>query len=113
MKEKTSLSSFWKSTILTFAILMNITLCYSMFLGDRSLFVWKDLQEKHASLTQELNLINAQKSDLSQQIRLLQTDPDYVETIIRQRLNYVKENEILYIFGDNKKEDSPWLESED
>lgn len=113
MKEKSSLSSFWKSTILTFAVLMNITLCYSMFLGDRSLFVWRDLQKRHEDLTAELSFINTQKAELSQQIRLLQTDPDYVETIIRQRLNYVKENEILYIFGDNKVEDSLWLDSEE
>lgn len=110
MKEKTSLSSFWKSTILTFAILMNVTLCYSMFLGDRSLFVWRELHERHAMLTKEVALVDAQKAELSQQIRLLQTDSDYVETLIRQRLNYVRENEILYIFGDEIKEDSPWYE---
>lgn len=110
MKEKATLSSFWKSTILTFALLMNITLCYSMFLGDRSLFAWHELHERHRALTAELEIVNAKKTELSQQIRLLQTDPDYVETIIRQRLNYVKENEILYIFGNNREEDSPWIE---
>lgn len=112
MQEKTALSSFWKSTILTFAILMNITLCYSMFLGDRSLFVWSDLHERYITLTEELAFVNEEKALLSQQIRLLQTDKDYVETVIRQRLNYVRDNEILYIFGDTQKEDSPWFDSE-
>ena len=36
-------------------------------------------------------------------IRLLQTDERYVEKMIRQRLHYVHENEVLYLFGDSSE----------
>ena len=35
---------------------------------------------------------------LSREIRLLQTDQKYVEKMIRQRLHYLRDNEILYLF---------------
>ena len=37
-----------------------------------------------------------------------QHDIAYVEKVIRQRLNYVRKNEILYLF-DKSREDSAWL----
>ena len=113
MKEKRTLSYFWKSTILSFAILMNITLGYSLFLGDQSFFAWRSLHTKYTELTAELDFINQKKASLSQQIRLLQNDSAYIEKIIRQRLNYVRENEILYIFEKETEEPSPWLDKEE
>ena len=47
-------------------------------------------------------------ADLSREIRLLQTDDSYVEKMIRQRLNYVRKNEILYLFDEARPEDSTW-----
>ena len=40
---------------------------------------------------------------MSRDIRLLQTDERYVEKMIRQRLHYVHENEVLYLFGDSSE----------
>ena len=34
---------------------------------------------------------------------MLKADPAYVEKVIRNRLNYVKKNEILYIFDKSSK----------
>ena len=113
MKANSSLSYFWKSTILTFAILMNITLGYSLFFGDQSFFEWGNLHEKHRELIANLVFVNEKKATLSQQIRLLQSDPSYIEKLIRQRLNYVREDELLYIFEKETKEDSLWLDNTD
>ncbi|MFV0349621.1 MAG: FtsB family cell division protein [Halodesulfovibrio sp.] len=35
---------------------------------------------------------------------MLQSDPAYIERVIRQRMNFVKDNEILYIFPEETKE---------
>lgn len=110
MKEKSSLSFFWKSTILTFALLMNITLGYSLFFSEQSFFAWRSLHERYAGLAMDLNTVIEKKANLSQQIRLLQSDSSYMEKIIRQRLNYVRENEVLYIFDKEAEEYSPWID---
>ena len=49
--------------------------------------------------------LDEKRAALSREIRLLKTDPAYVEKVIRQRLNYVRKNEILYLF-DKSREDS-------
>ena len=67
-------------------------------------------QEKQSELSQELAALNEQRASLSREIRLLKTDPDYVEKVIRQRLNYVRKNEILYLFDKNRQEGS-WTEN--
>lgn len=108
MKEKSSLSFFWKSTILTFALLMNLTLGYSLFFSEQSFFEWRSLHERYNKLTIDLDVVNEKKASISQQIRLLQSDLPYMEKVIRQRLNYVRENEVLYIFENEVEEYSPW-----
>ena len=60
---------------------------------------------------EELAALNEQRASLSREIRLLKTDPDYVEKVIRQRLNYVRKNEILYLFDKNRQE-GVWSEKE-
>ena len=42
---------------------------------------------------------------------VLKTDPDYVEKVIRQRLNYVRKNEVLYLF-DKNRQDGNWSEKD-
>lgn len=113
MKEKSSLSFFWKSTILTFALLMNITLGYNLFLGEQSFFVWRSLHERHDGLIIDLDAANEKKANISQQIRALQNDASYMEKLIRQRLNYVRENEVLYIFENVEEEYSPWTDKDE
>ncbi len=112
IKDVKKLSFFWKSTVLSFALLMNVALGYSLLLGEQSIFAWNKLYEKYDSLQGELELVNQKQAELSRQIRLLQNDPNYVEQLIRQRLNYVRENEILYLFEKEQEEPSLWLEQD-
>jgi len=110
MKKNFALSYFWKSTILTFAILMNITFGYSLFVGKQNIFVWRGLHDRHLLIMAELEEVDADKENISKQIRLLQSDSSYIEKLIRQRLNYVREDEVLYIFDKEREEDSLWLD---
>lgn len=92
----------WKAIILALALLVNLTLFYRLIWGTQSLLVYKDLRDRHAELTSELERYDALNAALSQEIRLLQTDNNYVEKAVRQRLNFVRDNEILYLFNDEQ-----------
>ncbi len=102
-------SFFWKSTVLTLALLMNLVLGYSLLFGEQNVFVWQDIHKKYENLQADLEAVNLQKAELSQQIRLLQNDKSYMEQLIRQRLNYVKENEVLYVFEKEEEKSSYWI----
>jgi|GEM_PF-246137 len=94
-------SFVWKSLILAIALLVNVTLGVRLFWGPQSLANYHHLKEQQAALTARLNEQDTVNAALSREIRLLQNDDRYIEKMIRQRLNYVKEKEILYLFTPN------------
>ncbi len=59
-----------------------------------------DLKEEHAEATRQMSKVDTKNLVLSREIRLLRTDDKYVEKMVRQRLHYLRGNEILYLFGD-------------
>lgn len=105
-------SFLWKSAILVLAVLMNLTLVFRLLWGDQSVASWKDLKSHQAGLLVRMQELDQRRAELSREIRLLQTDGAYVERVIRQRLNYVRGNEILYLFDEVKPEDSTWIGAE-
>lgn len=98
----------WRMTLLVVAVLLNITLISRILMGS---YNWKTLKEQQTQLSEELDELNARRVALSREIRLLKTDPAYVEKVIRQRLNYVRKNEILYLF-EREKQNSMWTDAE-
>lgn len=91
---------FWRTLIIIALAIVNIVLAYRMIWGSNGLIVFKDLKEQHAALQTRIAEIDKQNLQLSKEIRLLQSDSAYVEKMIRQRLHYVRDNEVLYLFTD-------------
>lgn len=109
MNHRTTNKAFWwKLSLLVLAVLLNFALASRIVWGSHSLYTWRVLKEKQQELSQELSALDEKRAALSREIRLLKTDPAYVEKVIQQRLNYVRKNEILYLF-DKNREDSEWL----
>ena len=75
---------FWRVFLLCSFSVCNLVLLYRMIWGPTGLVDYSDLRSENLSLSRE--------------IRLLQTDQKYVEKMIRQRLHYLRDNEILYLF---------------
>jgi cell division protein FtsB len=88
----------WKTIILGLALLVNVTLGIRLFWGSQSLANYHHLKKQQAALQANVDAQDGINAGISREIRLLQSDGRYVEKKIRQRLNYVKENEILYLF---------------
>lgn len=101
-------SFFWKSAILGVVLLINLVLAYRLFWGEQGITPWQDLQHLQAELMEQKSQFEGKQSEISREIRLLHTDDAYVEKIIRKRLNYVRGNEILYLFDAPRPEDEIW-----
>ncbi len=89
---------FWRTCILIFLGIINVVVFYRMVWGDGGILAFNALRQEYAQMQQELARVDAQNVQLSKEIRLLKTDDAYVEKMIRQRLHYVRQNEILYLF---------------
>ena len=69
--------------------------------GPQSLVSYRELASQYAELLKERDGFDVVNAGLSREIRLLQSDEKYVEKMIRQRLNFVRSNEILYLFTED------------
>ena len=59
-------------------------------------------KERYQQLQQEVARLDKENMELSQDIRLLQTDAKYVEKMVRQKLHYLRDNELVYIFAERQ-----------
>ncbi|OBQ46019.1 FtsB family cell division protein [Halodesulfovibrio spirochaetisodalis] len=92
-----------KRILLALSVLLNVSLIVYLLVSDNGVGNYRALKADTYAFTQEQNRLDEKAYLLSHEIRLLQSDSDYVEKIIRARLGFVKHNEILYIFSDGKK----------
>lgn len=95
---------FWRVSILLILGIFNLALFGRMIWGPTGLVEYRDLKQQHAALLAEISSLDAQNRALSKDIRLLQSDGQYVEKMIRQRLHYMRDNEVLYLFGSSAQQ---------
>ncbi len=89
---------FWRTCILVFLGIINVVLFYRMIWGGSGILSFNELRQNYAQLQQQSADLDVQHLQLSREIRLLKSDDAYVEKMIRQRLHYVRDNEVLYLF---------------
>ncbi|BBD07802.1 FtsB family cell division protein [Desulfovibrio ferrophilus] len=93
-----------KRIFLVFLVVLNLFLGYRLLAGDQGLFAYLNLKQDHDQLQARLEAASLRSHELSGEIRQLKSDSAYLENAIRQRMNYVGENETLYIFPDREGE---------
>jgi cell division protein FtsB len=89
---------FVHRTVLAASLLLNLVLAYNLVWGKSGAIAYMDLRERRDVLENRIAAAGEENLALSREIRLLQSDAKYIEKTIRNRLNFVRGNEILYIF---------------
>ncbi|WP_298032166.1 septum formation initiator family protein [uncultured Desulfovibrio sp.] len=74
-----------------------------MVWGPTGLVEYRELKQQYAALQEQITGLDAENLALSREIRLLQSDSQYVEKMIRQSLHYMRDNDVLYLFGNSAK----------
>ena len=92
--------------VLGISVILNLLLFYNLIWGGSGAISYNALRERCTALEDRIKRINEENLALSKEIRLLQSDEKYIEKMIRNRLNFVRGNEILYIFPDETKVES-------
>ncbi len=89
-----------KKILPSWLILIVLAMFGFALLGERG--VLRALQSHHhkQDLEQNLLLLQNQKEQLRDEIRLLQKDRDYWEQLARKELGMVREGELIYQFSD-------------
>ena len=84
--------------VLAVSLVLNLVLVYNLIWGNSGAIAYKELRLRCDALEERIKRIADSNLALSKEIRLLQSDEKYIEKMIRNRLNFVRNNEILYIF---------------
>lgn len=94
-----------KRLLLFLLVLINLFLFCRIIWSGQGLFAYLELKQRHQMLQQQLESVDGKSLDLTKEIIRLKNDKAYQEKIIRNRMNFVKDDEILYIFPkhDSKK----------
>ncbi len=87
--------------IVVLLFVLNLFLLFRLIWSDQGLFAYWELKNRYTVLQDKIESIEGQSLDLSQEIRRLKSDKAYQEKIVRERMNFVKKGEILYIFPDD------------
>jgi len=81
-------------------LIINLVLVIRLIWSDQGVFAYLELKGRYDALQQKIDDVDERSLDLSQEIRRLKSDKGYQERIVRERMNFVKKDEILYIFPD-------------
>lgn len=85
--------------LLGLLITVNVVLLFRLIWSDHGVIAYMNMRNRSVKLESQLRDVDAKSLELSNEIRRLKTDRAYQEMVIRDRMNYVKENEVLYIFS--------------
>jgi cell division protein FtsB len=86
--------------IVALLVFINLFLLFRLIWSDQGVFAYLELKNRYEQLQARIDAVDGESLDLSQEIRRLKSDPAYQEKVVRERMNFVKKDEILYIFPD-------------
>jgi len=86
--------------IVALLLVINLLLLFRLIWSDQGVFAYMELKNRYEVLQAKIDGVDVQSLDLSQEIRRLKSDKAYQEKVVRERMNFVKKDELLYIFPD-------------
>ena len=88
--------SLKKKKFLLFNIFLTLYIGINLIGGERGLVSYFDKKKTYEKLIEEEKVLTAKLKGLDHKISLLnKNDPDYLDMLYRQKLNYVSEDEII------------------
>ncbi|MFO7875244.1 MAG: septum formation initiator family protein [Desulfovermiculus sp.] len=83
--------------ILILLLAVNILLAWTILWGDRGIQPYRQQQQVLEEAESRLGQVREDNIELSRKVRLLKNNKAYLEQMIRTRLHYVQNNEVMYI----------------
>ena len=94
---------FLRTALIVILAILNFALLGKVLWGQTGIIEYKNLNQQLQDLRAKVKQLDADNLQISNEIRLLQTDSGYVEKVIRQQLHYLRDNEVVYIFASADK----------
>tara|TARA_B100001063_G_C16326644_1_gene340117 strand:+ start:59 stop:352 length:294 start_codon:yes stop_codon:yes gene_type:complete len=90
------IKSFKKKKFILFNIFFTLYIGINLIGGERGLISFFDKKNTYKEMIEEQKLLTAKVDYLNHKISLInKNDPDYLDMLYRQKLNYVTKDEII------------------
>lgn len=89
-----------RAALILFLAFCDIALFGRMMWGQGGIIEYRQLKRQYSQIRSDIANLDADNMALSREIRLLQGDNQYMEKMVRQKLRYLRDNEIVYLFPD-------------
>lgn len=93
---------FLARAALILVLVLDAFLLQRLVLSRHGLTAFHDMQAKYGAILKEQEEVDRRSLVLSQEIRWLKADDEYLQNVIRSRANLLKDNEILYVFPERE-----------
>lgn len=91
----------YRHLLLGASVVLNLLLLWALIWGGQGVVAYKALRRELDHLSARAEALSEKNVRLSREIKLLESDDGYIEKMIRKRLNFIKENEVWYIFPES------------
>ncbi len=102
----------WRRVAFWGLLLANILVLVSLVWGKRGFLAYWEQQSRHATLVHKLADLDTKGVLLSAEIREWLSNEQYRQQVVREKMNYVGDNEILYVFPVEQDQSTADLRSE-
>lgn len=86
-------------------VLFTVTLLVKAFFGERGFVGLLKIKSEYASILEEVKQLDEKNVKLKEDINRLNNDQYYQEKLAREKLGFIKEGEVVFLFPDDDKKD--------
>ena len=90
-------------SIITVIILLGLVVTLWIYYAPYGAKSYLSSRQELRQLTSDVKRLHQQNIEIREEIDRIKSDPAYLETIARQHYSLIKENEIVFEYGDKKK----------
>jgi len=85
----------WRPVVSMMAVALALLLGWHVFSGKNGISVWEQKRAEDRELRKEIDDLNQENARLRNRIQQLQTNPDAIGQVARDKLHYAKPNEVI------------------
>jgi cell division protein FtsB len=85
----------WRPAASVVAVLLALLLGWHVFSGKNGISVWEQKRAEDRELRKEIDDLNQENARLRNRIQQLQSNPDAIGQVARDKLHYAKPNEVI------------------
>lgn len=83
-------------------LILNAFMIYKLFWTSEGFFHLREIKQSYHNLEQKNEELLEENKELSRQIMALRDDEEYITESVRKEMRYVRENEVIYFFPEER-----------